>query len=276
MAESTQVPVRSANDILRSTAVQQANNGVCFANVGETRMEAAELERLAGAVPHAIARALDRKAFYFVPLTISGADEVTIAERYDAQLSDQAVCHRNLNLGDSQFVFISTRLSEDRFSVAFEFFINVAHAFVERAGVAHAFEEVAWKQVKQRVRGETSLDAWELRRAATGATARGETETAAEPINGQGIALEEGRPRGGEVVVVDERAKTEYLETAFADSIAIYMLSLYLDVDYYELREREYPLLAPAALAERLKKISELFPANPGYEFNIVYRRRQS
>ena len=52
------------------------------------------------------------------------------------------------------------------------------------------------------------------------------------------------------------------------------MLSLCLDVDYYELREREYPLLAPQALAERVRKIHELFPPNPGFEFNIFYRRR--
>ena len=48
----------------------------------------------------------------------------------------------------------------------------------------------------------------------------------------------------------------------------------YLDVDYYDLREREYPLLAPNALAERLRKIAEIFPPNPGFEFNVFYRRR--
>jgi hypothetical protein len=52
------------------------------------------------------------------------------------------------------------------------------------------------------------------------------------------------------------------------------MLSLYLDVDYYDLRERDYPLLAPAALAERLRKVTELFPPPPGYEFAVYYRRR--
>ena len=54
--------------------------------------------------------------------------------------------------------------------------------------------------------------------------------------------------------MVDEKAKTSYLNTAFSDAIAIYILSLFLDVDYYDLREREYPLLAPKALAERLRK----------------------
>ena len=65
-----------------------------------------------------------------------------------------------------------------------------------------------------------------------------------------------------------------FLAAAFSDAIAVYMLSLCLDVDYYELREREYPLLAPQALAERVRKIHELFPPNPGFDFNIFYRRR--
>ena len=94
------------------------------------------------------------------------------------------------------------------------------------------------------MRGETSLDAFEFRKQ----------------------ALSSGR--------VDERAKSDYLVTTFSDAIAIYLLSLCLDIDYYELREREYPLLAPSALAARLKKIAELFPPNPGFQFNIYYRRR--
>jgi hypothetical protein len=41
---------------------------------------------------------------------------------------------------------------------------------------------------------------------------------------------------------------------------------LFIDVDYYDLRERDYPLLAPAQMAERLP--------NPGFEFAIYYKRR--
>jgi hypothetical protein len=96
------------------------------------------------------------------------------------------------------------------------------------------------------VRGETSLDAFEFRKQALGESS--------------------GR--------VDEKARSDYSSAAFADSIAIYMLSLYLDMDYYDLREREYPLLAPSALSERLKKVAELFPPNPHFQFNIFYRRR--
>ena len=96
------------------------------------------------------------------------------------------------------------------------------------------------------MRGETSLDAYEFRKQA--------------------------QPAGP--ARVDEKAKSDYLSAAFSDAVAIYMLSLCLDVDYYELREREYPLLAPSALGDRLKKNAELFPPNPGYQFNIFYKRR--
>jgi hypothetical protein len=49
---------------------------------------------------------------------------------------------------------------------------------------------------------------------------------------------------------------------------------LYLDVDYQDLRERDYPLLAPDAMAERLRKVNELFPPNPGFEFAVYHKRR--
>jgi hypothetical protein len=204
----------------------------------------ADLERMVSAVPDAAAAALKRKAYYFVPLTVNQGEETVIADRYDVALSDNAVCHRNLELGDSQCVFISTRLMDDKFSVAFEFYINVGHAVVERAGVSQAFADLVWKQVQSKARGETSLDAWESRKQAA---------------------------EGG---LDAEKYKNEYFAASFSDAISIYLLSLFIDVDYYDLRERDYPLLAPAQMAERLKKVAELFPANPGFEFAIYYKRR--
>ena len=73
---------------------------------------------------------------------------------------------------------------------------------------------------------------------------------------------------------VDEKEKQNFQHAAFADALAMYLLSLAVDFDYTELREREYPLLAPAPLAARLKLIAELFPPNPTYEFAVRYRRR--
>jgi len=195
-------------------------------------------------VPNSIAGALDRKAYYFVPLTVNQGDQTVIADRYDVALSDNAVCHRNLELGGSQCVFISTRLMDDKFSIAFEFYINVGHAFVERAGVSREFSELAWKQAEGNVRGETSLDAWESRKVSTAPAPEA------------------------------EKHKNDYFAATFSDAISIYLLSLFLDVDYHDLRERDYPLLAPNALAERLRKINEMFPPNPGAEFAVFYRRR--
>jgi len=229
---------------VRQTPVSQAPNGICYAISGEISIAENDVQRMVSAVPDAAAAALKRKAYYFVPLTVNQGDETVIADRYDVALSDNAVCHRNLDLGDSQCVFISTRLMDDKFSVAFEFYINVGHAVVEKAGVAQAFADLVWKQVQNKARGETSLDAWESRKLATGP--------------------------GPDI----EKYKNEYLAASFSDAISIYLLSLFIDVDYYDLRERDYPLLAPAQMAERLKKVAELFPANPGFEFAIYYKRR--
>ena len=245
MSQISQAVTRTPAEVVRLAPVSQANNGICYAVMGEVTNAVRDIERMVGAVPRTIAAALSRKAYYFVPLTLNLDEETLIADRYDVQLADSAICHRNHNLGDSQCVFISTRLMEDAFAIAFEFFINVGHNFVEKVGVAQEFSDLVWKQVGEKVRGETSMDAHELRKIAT--TNNAETE----------------------------KAKHEYLQATFADAIAVYTLSLFLDVDYQELRERDYPLLAPAALAERLRKINELFPPNPGYEFAVYHRRRQ-
>ncbi len=229
---------------MRQTPVSQAPNGICYACAGEITVAESDVQRMVAAVPDAAAAALKRKAYYFVPLTVNQGDETVIADRYDVGLSDNAVCHRNLDLGDSQCVFISTRLMDDKFSVAFEFYINVGHAVVEKAGVSQAFADLVWKQAQNKARGETSLDAWESRKLATGS--------------------------GPDT----EKYKNEYLAASFSDAISIYLLSLFIDVDYYDLRERDYPLLAPAQMAERLKKVEELFPANPGFEFAVYYKRR--
>jgi hypothetical protein len=246
VTQAVNAQLRSAQDIIREARVNQATNGVCYTTAGEVMLPSDDLERIINAVPRPIAAALDRKAFYFVPLAISDGDNTLIAERFDGTPPDGAICHRNIDSGNSQCVFISTRLLEERFAIAFEFYINVGHAFVDKAGISPEFGELVWTQAVNNVRGETSLDAQEFRKQA---------QTA-----GSGL--------------VDEKAKSDYLAAAFCDSIAIYMLSLCLDVDYYELREREYPLLAPSALAARLKKIAELFPPNPGFRFDIFYKRR--
>ncbi len=249
-----------ATKVASTLVLRAAKNGVRYASFGETKLAASELERVIEAVPATVAPALGARAFYFVPLAMApdrqGKEMGTlVAPVYTAELAEEAICHRNVELvgangaGRHEGVFISARLLRDQFALAFEFFINVGHGFSATSGVPEAFTNLAWAQALADVRGETSQDAWEARADAL----------AGEKANQRAPA---------------EKARAEFFESAFADALAIYMLSLAVDFDYAELREREYPLLAPAALAERLRLMAELFPPNDGYEFSIRYRRR--
>ena len=247
MASSAQIELWHAEKVATQVEVVTAPNGIHFAGWGETRISEGDLERLVGAVPAALAPALANRTYYFVPLAIADTGETLIAPAYTVELGDRAVCHRNAQFGTTEAVFLSTRLVEDRFGLAFEFFINVAHNFVETAGVPDSFANLAWSQAEAQVRGETSQDAWETRRRA-----------------------QDNRGAKG----IDERARNSFIESSFSDSLAIYQLSLAVDFDYHDLREREYPLLAAPALAERLRHVNQLFPANAGYDFQILYRRK--
>jgi hypothetical protein len=253
MAGTAQIELWHAEKVATQVTVSEAPNGIRYAQWGDTRIPDNDLERLVAAVPATLAPALTTRAYYFVPLAIADTGETMIAPGYTVDLGDRAICHRNASFGSTEAVFLSTRLVEDRFGLAFEFFINVAHNFVEAAGVPDSFSSLAWSQAETQVRGETSQDAWETRRRAQ-------------------EGLEGSKVDGAKAI--DERARGSFYESAFSDSLAIYMLSLAVDFDYHDLREREYPLLAAPALAERLRHVSKLFPPNAGYDFQILYRRK--
>jgi len=228
--------------------IVEAANGIHYGAWGETRISDSDLEQLVGAVPATMSAALEKRAYYFVPLALADTGDIMIAPAYTVDLGDRAICHRNAVFGTTEAVFLSTRLVEDRFGMAFEFFINVAHNFVEAAGVPESFSTLVWSQAEAQVRGETSQDAWETRRRAL------------DIVAGQ---------KG-----IDERARNTFFESTFSDALAVYMLSLAVDFDYHDLREREYPLLSAPALAERLRHVAGLFPTNAGYDFQILYRRK--
>jgi hypothetical protein len=257
MAEGVQSDLIQAEQVIHEASVRHAANGIRYAAFGDNNLNDKDIERMVQAVPLAIAGALTRKTYYFVPLALSdrrGSETTLIAPAYNPELGDQAICHRNVTHGDTEGVFISTRLLGDRFALAFEFFINIGHAFVDVIGVPESFDQLVWNQALADVRGETSQDAWESRNLSLAANGKG------DPIDGK--------------TAIDEKARNSFLESAFSDALAIYQLSLSVDFDYSELREREYPLLAPQALADRLRLVAKLFPPNPTYEFSIRYRRR--
>jgi hypothetical protein len=307
MAETLQTGAVRATQLVRAvqiahdTPVRQSPNGVRFATFGETGLADLDLDRMIQAVPTPIVAALNANTYYFVPLAIREAAEdintatsksepAMVASAWTDELSESAICHRNVDLPHGKRgVFISTRLMGDRFALSFEFFINVAHAFVDQAGVPQSFQDLVWQQALANTRGETSLDAWESRNLAFGRPANYQPDP--EPASSR-----RGRPLGFSArqrsfslesqrsfsaaaeptpaTAIDEKERTAYLEAAFSDAVAIYLLSLALDFDYNELRERDYPLLAPQALAARLKLVADLFPPNPSYEFAVKYRRR--
>lgn len=291
--------VRAAQ-VAREAEVRQSPNGLRFATFGETGVPGTDLDRMLEAVPPAISAALGANTYYFVPLALRESAEPTQADEPDGfakkasqspelamvarawsdELGESAICHRNVELGSGhRGVFISTRLMGDRFALSFEFFINVAHAFVDAAGVPESFATLVWQQAVDGVRGETSLDAWESRNLAFGREPGAPSD---EPRRRSQTYTAKARPFSTETAsasaasqpAIDEKERGIYLEAAFSDAVAIYLLSLALDFDYSELREREYPLLAPAALAARLTLVAEMFPPNSGYQFSVRYRRR--
>jgi len=311
----------NAAQIAHDTEVRQSPNGVSFATFGETGLADLDLDRMLETVPTAITAALKANTYYFVPLALreavaestenpeadaeallkseAAAEPTMVASAYTDEFSDAAICHRNVELGHGRRgVFISTRLMGDRFALSFEFFINVAHAFVDQAGTPEVFADLVWKQALGGVRGETSIDSWETRNLAFGRPANAHPEPTPVPSRrNRGLASFSARPRAfasddatpatvgqlnasapvaqmGAPSSVNDKERALYLEAAFSDAVAIYLLSLALDFDYSELREREYPLLSPAALAARLRVVAELYPPNPGYEFAVKYRRR--
>jgi hypothetical protein len=284
-----------AKQVARDVEERRSSNGVRFATYGETGIANVELDRILEAVPAAMVAALQANTYYFVPLALRASkdetarDETTrdeapraaepamVASAWSDELSDSAICHRNVELAsDHHGVFISTRLLADRFALSFEFFINVAHAFVDKAGVPQSFSDLVWKQAVDNVKGETSLDAWESRNLAFGRAPNAMPEEPLAPARRTRAFAPVLRAlsASAEPSKIDEKERNAYLTAAFTDAVAIYLLSLALDFNYSDLRERDYPLIAPVALAERLRAMAELFPANPGYEFAIKYRKR--
>lgn len=259
-----------AGEAVRSTTLAYARNSLRYGTFGELETTGETLERLIEAIPETIARALRANAFLFVPLALGEtafAHDTEIARVYSGDLADRATCHRTVPIEGSTYTFISTRLMQDRFALAFELFINVGHQYVDllaatKSAPPERLTSLFWQQALADVRGETSQDSYEARKRALELAGEGSPKTAnrATPHTSGPREFEEQR--------------TRFYEAAFSDTLAIYMLSLAIDFDYTDLREREYPLLAAPALAERLRVTAELFPPNAGYEFSVRYRRR--
>ncbi len=76
-----------------------------------------------------------------------------MAPAYTTELGDQAICHRNVTLDNAEESSSPRACSVTGFALAFEFFINVGHAFVDVAGVPESFQQLAWAQAVDDVEG---------------------------------------------------------------------------------------------------------------------------
>src|ERR1700743_3234682 len=206
MAEAAQMELLPASLVAQQTPVRQSENRLCYAIFADTHITEQEQEPIVQAVPNATAAALSRHAYYFVPLTIGETEETMVAPGYTIDLGDRAICHRNVQVDGADCIFISTRLMQDRFALAFEFFINVGHHFVEAAGVPQSFCDLVWSQAVADVRGETSQDSFESRRRALD---RGRSDSPATRMAERSFSRVDTpiANRGSEKSRVDEKAK---------------------------------------------------------------------
>ena len=102
MSQVTAAATRTPAEVVRQTSVSRSPNGINYATAGEVTLATPDLERMIAAVPSTVAAALERKAYYFVPLTVSQGDDTLIAGTAapgstvsndmwgDGQLSDRA------------------------------------------------------------------------------------------------------------------------------------------------------------------------------------------
>ena len=289
-----------ASEAVRLTTLATARNSLRYGVFGELETTGETIQRIVEAIPAPIAAALSASAFLFVPLALgetAHARDTEIARIHTLDLADRAICHRTVPLDGATYTFISTRLMQDRFALAFELYINIGHQYVDalldkktphEAPFANSlpdslpnslpdslpdalpdrFTTLLWQQALADVRGETSQDAYEARKRAI--------ELSSDRSGDRSVtrSLSPSEPTRAPLQPAAEEQRARYFEAAFADTLAIYMLSLAIDLDYADLREREYPLLAVPAMADRLRLIADLYPPPPGYEFSLRYRRR--
>ena len=184
------------------------------------------------AVPIAIAGALAHKNYYFVPLALATGEEAKPRWWRRPTRRSSAIRRSATAMSTTMARRESSSLRDCWRQVCTGF--RVLHqcwpCFVDVIGVPEVFDQLVWGQAIADIRGETSQDAWESRNLALGAS--GQTEK----VN--------GRP------VVDERARNNLLKPHFPMQLRSISSRLSVDFDYSELREREYPLLAPQALAD--------------------------
>jgi hypothetical protein len=251
-------------ELLRSSQVQTADNGVVYAAVdgewesndsdsGEvlsSRAAHENLARMVATVPRSLVPRLDRAATYFVPWLYKQRRSVAI-DTHPAPAGEtrKELCHHVDVKPQGKLLLISLGFyAHDSYGLAMEFFDKVAYLATLEAESRDDFPQLLRQQLAADAKmGELTPDAWEWRQA-----------------------LAKAKPGASE-----NEAWENYRRAVETDTLGLYMASLFTDIFYEDLFEpdAEYPLLAPDAVYERVRMAERLYPANRGYSLQIVRQK---
>ena len=244
-------------EMLRSSAMQTADNGVVFAVVPEPGGDGAgrgpdrgpdrAIEKMVAAVPRSLTPRLKRSATYFVPWLYK--QRRTVAIGLDPGAEDDArkeLCHHLDVKPGGNLLLISLRFYEhDSYGLAMEFFDKIAYLAALEPDSRDDFDQLLRRQLEQ-APGELTPEAWEWR-----------------------TGLAEAAPNAA------NEAWVNYRRAAEADALGLYMAALDTDIFYEDLFEPEpsFPALIPELVYERVRAAERLYPPNRGYSLQIVRQR---
>lgn len=239
-------------EMLRLGPVQTSDNGLVYAVVGENgtpdRTQQETAARLAATVPRTLASRLGRTATYFVPWLYKQRRSLQIGLQPAAEgETRRELCHHLDVKPSGNLLLISVRFYEhDGYGLAMEFFDKIAYLASLEDDPRPDFAQLLRRELESGKPGELTPEAWEWR---------------------QGLAEADAAHAG--------EALRNYQRAVEADTLGLYMASLYTDVFYEDLFESEpgFPVLDPEQVYERVRAAERLFPPNRGYSLQIVRQR---
>lgn len=242
-------------EMLRSSQVRTGDNGLVYAVVtaapaanGNGHGAQRELERMVSAVPRDLVPRLGRSACYFVPWLVKQRRSVVVGLAPAAEgESRKELCHHLDIKPGANLLLISLQYYEhDSYGLAMEFFDKIAYLAALEPDAREDFGQLLRQQLEAAKSGEITADAWEWRKGFAEASA------AAQP-----------------------EAWQNYLRAAETDAMGLYMASLYTDIFYEDLFEAApgFPPLAPELVYARVRAAERLYPANRGFNLQIVRQR---
>lgn len=238
-------------EMLRSSEVRTAENGVVYSAVEASDADTGSLAHMVETVPRSLVPRIGRTACYFVPWLLKEGRGVAIATGMEEpeESEQKTLCHHLDLKPQGNLLVISLKFYEmDSYGLAMEFFDKIAYVASLQTEERDDFYRLLERHLREEQGGEMTPEAFEWRKE-----------------------LLQQRRRGD----VSEETQTNYRRAAETDALGIYMASLYTDVFYDDLFDDDEALtpLAPDQFYERVRTLERLYPANRGYSLQIVRQR---